>query len=79
MEVSAGESHMGWLLYGLLYGGLALVAMIVGELAFYPIQRFLVDRDRITDPLWIRAIRALILLAVGCAVVVIGIYLNGKL
>jgi hypothetical protein len=63
----------------LMYGGLGLLGMVLGELAFHPLQRLVIDPDKTTDPLWKRFAHALVLLAFGCAVLIIGVYLNGKL
>ena len=62
----------------LIYGGLGLLGMMVGELAFHPIQRLVVDPDKTSDPLWKRFLRAIVLLSFGCAVLILGVYLNGK-
>ncbi len=61
-----------------MYGGLGLVGMILGELAFQPIQRLIIDRDKTTDPFWTRFVRVLVLLAFGCAVLIVGFYLHGE-
>jgi hypothetical protein len=56
---------------------LGLVAIAV-EAVFLPVQRLLIDPDRITDPRWKRSLRAIVLIALGFAFVIGAAVLRGK-
>ncbi len=48
---------------GVIFGtGLVYV---IGEIFWHPVGRILVDADKVTDPLWKRGLRALILVVFG--------------
>lgn len=52
---------------------LAGVGALVAEALFWPIQRTVIDPDKVTDPLWKRSIRFLVILAIGAAIVFVPI------
>ena len=80
-HVAFDRSLPEWTPTQYLLAMLILVAWGVGvEIIFHPIAKYVIGRDRQSDPLWRRGIRVLILLVCGgtilLAVVVIGKYFN---
>lgn len=58
-------SPLQWIGAALLAG----VAMLVAELLFHPFKRALLDPDKVSDPLWKRGFRVLVLIALFSCIV----------
>jgi len=51
---------------------------LLAEAVWYPIGKVLIEPDRVTDPLWKRSLRLVILLAIVSLVMAGGIYAENK-
>ncbi len=72
---------MFWLLWRLAVGhglaplGIAVVYFAL-ELLNWPIHRYVVEPDRVTDPTWERGLRFFLLLVIGCGWIAICVAAN---
>ena len=48
-------------------------AYLVAEFLWQPLDRILIQSDRVTDPWWRRVARVIAIILIGCAVIAVGL------